>query len=121
MTTVYVKRIDGIIGYVDYVNQPDMDLEEADDQDSDVVQFLNPVPSFYRISKMTPWLRMNDAEAVAMRQVMDAAPIRLQEIYKAAPYLQSNDDLWPTLYQMIAMTLSPNRADELLAPETTPE
>lgn len=77
-------------------------------------------PTFYIISKMTPWMRMTDDEAVIMRQAMEAAPVRLQEIYKAAPYLQSNDALWPTLYGMLASNLSLARADELLAFETTP-
>lgn len=75
-------------------------------------------PAYYRISKMTPWLRMTDDEAVTMRQAMDAAPVRLQEIYKAATYLQSDDELWPTLREMLSANLSPARADALLAPET---
>lgn len=75
-------------------------------------------PAYYRISKMTPWLRMSDEEAMTMRQAMDAAPVRLQEIYKAAPYLQSDDELWPTLWAMLATNLSPERANYLLAPET---
>ncbi|MBB3411194.1 hypothetical protein FHT87_005147 [Rhizobium sp. BK316] len=75
-------------------------------------------PDFYIISKMTPWLRMTDEEAAIVRAAMDRMPIRLQEIYKSAPYLQSNDALWPTLQRMLASCLPPARADELLAPET---
>lgn len=75
-------------------------------------------PSFYAIAKTTPWLRMTDEEAVVVRAAMDAAPVRLQEIYKAAQFLQSNDALWPTLHAILAAHLSPGRADELLARES---
>ncbi len=74
--------------------------------------------AYYVISKMTPWLRMTDQEAETMTAVMDAAPARLRAIYNAAPYLQSNDPLWPTLKGMLSANLSPARADALLAPES---
>ncbi|MBX5181697.1 hypothetical protein HJB88_03430 [Rhizobium sp. NZLR5] len=88
------------------------------DDDPAIIAFLASTPAYYRISKMTPWLRMTDAEADIMTTVMGLAPARLRAIYNAAPYLQSDDPLWPTLREMLSSSLSSRRASELLAPET---
>lgn len=119
MTQIYVRKENGIIlGWFAGPQEDYPDLVLMDTEDPEFISYSTPAaPAYYQISKMTPWLRMTDAEAVLMRSAMDAAPIRLQEIYKAAPYLQSNDDLWPTLWGMLAANLSPSRAGELLAPE----
>lgn len=50
MTTVYVMRIDGAIRYLDYVDQPEMDLEAIDDGSPDVQAFLHPTPVISSVS-----------------------------------------------------------------------
>lgn len=120
MTNVYVMR-DGNGKVSGVVARPQIgwDLEAIPDDAPEVVAFLHPsINSSYRISKMTPWLRMTDAEAETMTSVMNTAPARLRAIYNAAPYLQSDDPFWPTLHEMLSAALSPQRADQLLAPET---
>ncbi|EJB02874.1 hypothetical protein Rleg9DRAFT_1688 [Rhizobium leguminosarum bv. trifolii WSM597] len=119
MTTVYV-RMNATTGKVDAVSAGPMDgFSPMDDQAAEVVEFLNRKPGgdSYTISKTTPWLRMTDEEAEEMEAAMNAAPARLRAIYNAAQFLQSDDDLWPTLLSLISSTLSPQRAQELLAPE----
>lgn len=86
--------------------------------DPAVVAFIaSAKPTYYQISKMTPWLRMSPAEAELVYGAMAAADTRLRAIYDAAPYLRSDDPLWPTMHDILANTLSPTRADELLSPE----
>jgi len=101
-----IVTIDGGFAIIDPPELPEVEPEEPDPN------------APYIISKMTPWLRMTNEEAETMSSVMDAAPAQLRQIYLAAPYLQSNDPLWPTLSAMLVATFSPERAEELLAPET---
>jgi len=70
------------------------------------------------IAKATPWLRMTDAEGDLVYAQMLETPSRLRAIYDAATYLSSGDPLWQTMHDILASTLSPARADALLAPET---
>lgn len=74
-------------------------------------------PQPYQIAKTLPWLRMTEDEAEQMYAQMQLTSPRLRGIYDAAQYLSSGDDLWQTLHDIIAATLSTSRADELLAPE----
>ena len=113
----YVSRSEGAIDGLFEQLQEGRAEEFLPDDDPEVIAYSVPAPGFYRISKMTPWLRMTDAEANIMTTVMDLSPARLRAIYNAAPYLQSNDPLWPTLIEMLSTSLSPERAAELLAPE----
>lgn len=75
-------------------------------------------PSTYRISKTTPWLRMTEGEAAIIDGVMSQAGARLKQIYMAASYLDSADELWGTMHQILADQFGEGRAVELLAPET---
>ena len=77
-----------------------------------------PIPAVYQIAKTTPWLRMTDAEGDLVYAAMSETSSRLRAIYDAATFLSSGDPLWSTMHDILAATLSPTRADELLAPET---
>lgn len=92
--------------------------EEWDPTQEPGYQPPDNTPQPYRISKMTPWLRMTASEADIVYGAMTTSDARLRAIYDAAPFLQSNDALWPTMHDILANALSPERADELLAPET---
>lgn len=70
-----------------------------------------------KLFKATIWRRATDAEAEAMRFALSQAPVRLQEIFAAAQYLDTTDDDFPALRAGIAAALGEPRADELLAPE----
>ena len=76
-------------------------------------------PSSYTISKTTPWLRMTEDEAAIMDAVMSETTARLKQIYMAAQYLSSGDDLWMVMHQLLADNLPGGdaRATALLAPE----
>ncbi|MGO8093233.1 hypothetical protein [Rhizobium leguminosarum] len=122
MTIVFVSRGDD--GKINLVSAGPQEFasEAIDDGEQQVIDFLASLTlapeEGYQISKTTPWLRMTDEEAETMTAAMDAAPARLRAIYNAASFLQSTDPLWPTLRGLIGSALSPERADELLAPET---
>lgn len=82
--------------------------------------YLPLPPAPYQIAKTTPWLRMTEAEAATMDAVMSATTARLKQIYMAAQYLGSDDDLWAVMHQLLTDNLPGGeaRATELLAPET---
>lgn len=88
--------------------------------DAATESYLPPPLSAYRIAKTTPWLRMSEEESAIMDAVMSKTTARLKQIYMAAQYLGSDDDLWAVLYQMLADNLPGGeaRATELLAPES---
>jgi hypothetical protein len=77
-----------------------------------------PVARPYQIAKTTPWLRMTDPEGDLVYAAMSETSSRLRAISDAATYLSSDDPLWSTMHDILAATLSPERADQLLAPET---
>lgn len=77
-----------------------------------------PVDAPYQIAKTTPWLRMTADEAAIMDAVMSETDARTKQIYMAATYLSSNDELWATLWQLVADNLGEARAAVILAPET---
>ncbi len=80
--------------------------------------YIAPPPAPYQIAKTTPWLRMTDDEADNMDAVMSQTSSRLKQVYMAATYLSSDDPLWQTLWQMLSDAFGPDRANQLLAPET---
>lgn len=103
------------------------DIPAPEDQTEDIpgswvvdlseVVFSVVNPSTYQIAKTTPWLRMTDAEGDLVYAAMSETSSRLRAIYDAAAFLSSGDPLWSTMHDILAATLSPARADELLAPE----
>jgi hypothetical protein len=83
-----------------------------------IAPYAAPPAPPYQIAKTTPWLRMTDAEGELVYAAMQETSSRLRAIYDAATYLSSGDPLWQTLHDILAATLTPARADHLLAPET---
>lgn len=73
----------------------------------------------HRVAKTTPWLRMTEGEAIIMDDVMSQTSPRLKQIYMAAQYLSSDDDLWGVMHQLLTDHLpgGAGRAAELLAPD----
>lgn len=88
--------------------------------DAAIQSYLPPPASAYRIAKTTPWLRMTEEEAAIMDAVMSATTARLKQIYVAAQYLGSDDDLWAVMKRLLADNLPGGeaRATELLGPES---
>lgn len=116
---MFVRRnSDGAISGAYANKQPGIAEEELPDDDSDLLAFLNPPPPPYRISKATPWRRMTPDEASIVTGVMNETEARVQQIYQAAAYLDSSDELWPVMWQILSDAFGSDRADQLLAPET---
>jgi len=84
-------------------------------------EFLATLPSpavmSYRIGKSTPWRRMTDAEAVTVSNAIKQQTIKNQMIYDAASYIDTSDELFGTLKDLLTMLFTAERSDELLAPE----
>lgn len=122
------------LAYPDGSTPPDGYVELSEDQfndlytnqgrrrlvDGEIVAYDPPAPEPgpYQIAKTTPWLRMTDGEGDLVYAAMSETSSRLRAIYDAATFLSSGDPLWSTMHDILAATLSPARADELLAPET---
>lgn len=79
--------------------------------------FVNPSSSDYMLSKATVWRRMTSAEAAAMDALMQETDAQIKQIYLAAQYLSTTDELWGMLKDMLTAAFSASRANELLAPE----
>lgn len=71
----------------------------------------------YTIGKSTPWRRMTNTEAIAVKGAMDQQSIRDQEIYRAAAYIDTRDELYGTMLAVLTALFGQTRAKELLAPE----
>lgn len=76
-----------------------------------------PAPTSYQLSKAAVWRRMTSAEAAAMDAVMQETDAQIKQIYMAAQYLSTDDDLWGVLKTILTTAFNAQRADELLAPE----
>ena len=73
----------------------------------------------YRIGKSTPWRRMTDEEAINVREQIQKQPVRMQMIYDAAAYLDTGDELFVQISNLLTALFGKQRSDELLAPETS--
>lgn len=113
---VYVERIDGKVVGVYSNLQKGIAEEFIKDDDDEVVSFLNPVDSQnYRIGKSTPWRRMTDAEAISVSNAIKQQSVKNQMIYDAASYIDTSDELFGTLKDLLTSLFTAKRADELLA------
>ena len=120
MTTVFARRINGAIVEICAVQQPGGDYEELPADDAEVVAFLNPpapepVTIVYQVDL---WSRMTDDEAEDVATAMNAQPLRIQNIFRAAGEYHSTHELWPLLQSVAVDLFGPDRAAELLAPST---
>ncbi|KAA3504588.1 hypothetical protein DXM27_05080 [Rhizobium rhizogenes] len=115
---VYVQREAGsIVGL--YANlQADIAEEFMDEDDTEVVAFLNP-PSAPEVIKLWPtdlWRRMTDIEVAAVENAMATQPARIQRIFNAATEYRSDDELWPLLKEVATNLFGVERAAVILAP-----
>ncbi|QWW67960.1 hypothetical protein [Rhizobium sp. WYJ-E13] len=85
MTTVYVKRVDGAICYLDRVNQPGMQLEAIDENATEVQTFLNPK----KVASLTDY-----ANAVQAHVDATANAREFNDGVTAATYLTSSISRW---------------------------
>lgn len=70
------------------------------------------------------WRRLTDAEAEAVNAILvnpAIVPIRLLRIFEASLFLDPADPDFPTIQQVLAAALGPERAVEVLAPVQVPE
>lgn len=89
--------------------------------DEPVAPVEDPGPQSYRIGKSTPWRRMTNEEAISIKSAMSLQTVKNQEIYNAASYISTDDELFETLKALLSAILSPERAEQLLAPEVENE
>lgn len=75
-------------------------------------------PTLYQLSKATAWRRMTADEAAQVDAAMMQTDAQLRQIYFAAQYLYSGDDLWATLWGMLQDMFGDTRTAQILAPET---
>lgn len=90
---------------------------ETVEVDDDFNHVPDPLPQTYRLGKSTPWRRMTDDEAVNVKDQMSKQPVRMQMIYDAAAYLDTGDELFVQISNLLTALFGKARADELLAPE----
>lgn len=85
---------------------------------SDEIAPSFPVESVgYIIGKSVPWLRMSDGEAVKVKSRLEASTVREQMIYDGAKEINTTDELFGILKDVLSSALSSSRANELLSPE----
>lgn len=130
IVNVDLTDMDGVTSNEDYCSRPEdpyglnptIRQYLADHQGEYTIQPYvppaDPGPQPYQLAKTTPWLRMTDDEAALVDAVMSETGARLKQIYMAATYLYSGDELWGTLRQILVDQFGATRADQLLAPET---
>lgn len=112
---IYVSAPDDPVGLAPAIRQWLTDNEGTYSVEAYSAQAPGSVP--YQIAKTTPWRRMTENEAAILDAIMSETSARTKQIYMAAQYLSSDDELWGTLHAIIAEALGNSRADELLAPE----
>lgn len=69
-----------------------------------------------RIAKNAIWERATDEEAVAMKQMLDAQSVRIQQIYAGASHISTDHELYTLLTAALTQAFGAERAAELLAP-----
>lgn len=76
------------------------------------------VPILTKLHKGELWRRLTEQEAIDLRTALDNHPsIRIQEIFKAVDYLDTNDVDYPTLKAGVVAVLGNDRAEEVLTPD----
>ncbi|MCZ8098844.1 MAG: hypothetical protein O9972_13085 [Burkholderiales bacterium] len=73
---------------------------------------------FTRLSKAELWRRCTDAEAEALALALSQAPLRLQMVFQAAQFLDTNDPDYPAMREGVIAALGLVRANAVLKPES---
>lgn len=112
----FVGRRNGSITALYAAAQPEVAEEWLEDQDAEVVAFLNPVRP-YALYKSVFIRRLTSEEAEIMETVLAGADAKLRLMFNSVEYFVSDDPLFETLKVAVGAALGGPRADELLMPE----
>lgn len=111
----FVEREDGAIVGV-YANfQLGYAEEELAEDDSELLNFLNPPAPPYTIDKLTVVERLTDNEAELVYPAMASMPAKLRFVWDTASVIRSDSPFFDDLKGFLAQVLSPNRATDLLS------
>jgi hypothetical protein len=69
-----------------------------------------------RTLKSDVWRRATDAEAAAMDQMLNAAPVKLRRLWSDSTILEHDSEEWAAVRDPVAQAFGQARADEILAP-----
>lgn len=69
-----------------------------------------------RIFKADIWRRTTDAEAAIIDGALQAQPVRMRRLWDDSQWLETTDELYPTLEAAFVAAFGAKRAAELLAP-----
>lgn len=114
----YVERDNnGVIKGCYAVLQPGYAEEWLEDNDPEVVAFLNPPPPPYGLPVSVFWTRMTDEEAEEFDGAMaTASPLRLRRVFNSATSITSGTELFLFVRNVLVGVVSGTRADEIMAP-----
>lgn len=113
----YIERQNGLIVGV-YANlQPGFAEEWLEDNDPEVIAFLNPPPPPYVLPVSVFWTRMTDEEAEDFDGTMaTSSPLRLRRAFNSATSMTSETELFLFVRSVLVGSVSSTRADEIMAP-----
>ena len=96
-------------------------IEEAerlgDELEFEPEPIASELPEFTKLYKTTIWSRCTDAEYVAIKDVINSVPPRIQAIFADANYIDKNDPLYAMVLDGAIAVVGNERALELLEPE----
>lgn len=69
-----------------------------------------------RTLKSDVWRRANEAEATAMDQMLNAAPVKLRRLWSDSTILDHASEEWAAVRDPLVKAFGQKRADEILAP-----
>lgn len=117
----FVERRNGSITALYAAAQPEVAEEWLDDNDAEVVGFLNPERP-YRLYKSDFIRRLvkdeTKDEAAILEHLLSEADAQLRLLFNSVEYFVSDDPLFETLKVAVGAALGSDRADALLAEET---
>ncbi len=92
------------------------EIAEWEAEGNTIAPYVAPPPPPYTIPASLPWVRMTGPEADEVSAAIDAAPARTRSIINSATVFVEGTDPFTLFHDLIAATLTPARADEIMAP-----
>lgn len=111
---MFVERINGAIAGAFSAVQPGRAEEWLDDNDPEVLAFLNP-PEVTVLYPVDLWSRLTEGEADQVEAAMATQSARIQNVFRAASSYRSDHELWPLLETVAIGLFGAERAAEILA------
>lgn len=97
--------------------QPGYAEEWLEDNDPEVIAFLNPPLPPYTLPVSVFWTRMTDDEAEGFDGAMaSASPLRLRRAFNSATSIISETELFLFVRTVLVGGVPATRADEIMAP-----